>query len=152
MGARPAVRLLFALWILYGFGYLTAWQRLETQVQGTVVSSRDVPSTGAPRYATYYMIRGKNEQNSSYVAGCTDASLPRSLPVGTQLIKKKWDWGYQINGEYERFENVRFLHHHIGSRSRLSVVDWFQIWLELDSQFQGLRIRLLRTPHLHPPS
>jgi len=23
------------------------------------------------------------------------------LPVGTQLLKKRWDWGYQINGKFE---------------------------------------------------
>ena len=102
MATRSGVPLLFALWILYAFGYQTVWVRLNTQVEGTVISSHDTPSTGAPRYATEYLIRGQNGQNSSYVAGCTDASLPRSLPIGTQLVKKRWDWGYQINGKHER--------------------------------------------------
>ena len=98
--------MVFALWILYGFGYQTVWVRLNTQVNGTVIASRDIPSTGAPRYATEYLIRGSNGQNSSYVAGCTDASLQRSLPIGTQLLKKRWAWGYQINGKYEHDYNT----------------------------------------------
>jgi hypothetical protein len=100
VATRSAVPFLFAIWILYAFGYQTVWQRLNTQIQGTVISSRDIPSTGAPRYATDYLIRRQDGQNSSYVAGCTDASLPRSLPTGTQLIKKRWEWGYQLNGKY----------------------------------------------------
>jgi hypothetical protein len=84
---NPAIPLIFGLFILWGFGYETVGSRLKTQLEGVVVSSRDIPSTGAPRYATEYTLRGPDGRESLYVAGATDASLPRSMPVGTSLKK-----------------------------------------------------------------
>jgi hypothetical protein len=95
---RPLPLAIFALLILYICGFQVAWPRLILQVEGKVVSSQDVPSTGAPRYATYYLIQAPNGQIFPYVAGCTDASLPRSLPVGTNIIKRRWEWKPRLNG------------------------------------------------------
>lgn len=96
-GLNPIVLLLFGLWILWGFGVETVGTRLEAQFEGVVVSSRDVPPTRGPRYATEYTLRGKNGQNQIYIAGPTDASLPRDMPVGTYLNKQKWHLYYQRN-------------------------------------------------------
>jgi hypothetical protein len=95
---NPLVPLVFALWILWGFGLETVARRLEIQLDGVVVSSRDVPSKGAPRYVTEYQLRGNDGQDDSYVAGPTDASLPRSLPTGTHLTKRLWHLDYQKDG------------------------------------------------------
>ena len=91
------VLLLFGLWIIWGFGFDTVGRRLEIQFDGVVISSRDIPKTRGPRYATEYTLRGPNGQNQIYVAGPTDASLPRSMPVGTYLKKDRWHLDYERN-------------------------------------------------------
>jgi hypothetical protein len=96
---NPLVPLLFALWIIWGFGIETVGRRLAIELDGVVVSSLDHPSTGAPRYSTHYILRGPNGGDFSYVAGATDASLPRRLPVGTRLKKQKWHLDYEKNGQ-----------------------------------------------------
>jgi hypothetical protein len=96
---NPAIPLIFGLFILWGFGYETVGTRLKTQLEGVVVSSRDIPSTGAPRYATEYTLCGPDGRESVYVAGATDASLPRSMPVGTSLKKQRWHLNYEKNGQ-----------------------------------------------------
>lgn len=96
---NPVVPLVFALWILWGFGLETVGRRLEIQLDGVVISSQDVPSKGAPRYVTEYTLRGNDGQDHSYIAGPTDASLPRSLPVGTHLTKRPWRLDYEKDGQ-----------------------------------------------------
>jgi hypothetical protein len=86
--------------ILSIFGYDVWWQRLNIDVAGTVVSSVDSPTKGAPRYATSYTIRRTDGSLANYVAGPTIASLPRSMPVGTVILKKKWETGYEIDGHW----------------------------------------------------
>jgi hypothetical protein len=87
-----------AVWIFWAFGYATVWTRFTTEVNGVVISSRDIPSTGAPRYITEYIIRDPNGYNHKYVAGPTDASLKRSLPVGTRIRKTWGELDYDLNG------------------------------------------------------
>jgi hypothetical protein len=50
--ASPAVLLFFSLWILWGFGFETVGTRLRIQLNGAVISSRDIPPSRGPRYAT----------------------------------------------------------------------------------------------------
>ena len=83
----PIILIVSALWIFWGFGYQTVWQRFTTQLNGVVVSSRDIPSTGAPRYATEYVVHGEDGHDQTYLAGATDGSLERSLPIGTSIQK-----------------------------------------------------------------
>lgn len=99
MVPNPAAPLMFALFILWGFGYDTVGARLKIRLEGVVISSRDVPSTGAPRYATEYTLRAPDGRESVYIAGATDASLPRSLPVGTTINKQRWHLDYEKNGQ-----------------------------------------------------
>jgi hypothetical protein len=58
-----------AFWILWGFGFETVWQRLTLVVEGTIISSRDIPSKSSGRYVTEYVIRGPHGQDHRYVAG-----------------------------------------------------------------------------------
>jgi hypothetical protein len=68
-----------------------------------IISSRDIPSKGAPRYATEYVVRGADGQDHRYVAGATDASLDRSIPAGSQIQKKWGQLGYELNGQWQSF-------------------------------------------------
>jgi len=97
---NPYVILGFSLWLLYGFGYEALYQRLITQVEGVVVSSRDFRSPGNPRYVTEYVFRTRDGRETRYVAGPTDASLAQSMPVGTTISKKKWHLDYERDGEH----------------------------------------------------
>jgi hypothetical protein len=99
LAPNPVVPLIFGLWIIWGFGIETVGRRLDIELDGVVVSSLDHPSTGAPRYSTHYTLRGSDGGDYSYVAGATDASLPRSLPVGTRLKKQKWHLDYEKDGQ-----------------------------------------------------
>lgn len=82
------------------FGLYTLGTRLWTQLDGVVISSRDIPPDRGPRYATEYTLRGPRGQRSFYVAGPTDSSLPRSMPVGTILKKERWHLDYVRNGQH----------------------------------------------------
>ena len=91
------------IFILFGFGFETVGLRLWIDVDGTVTSSTDLPDRRAARYATDYTIRGPDGHESTYTAGATDASLARSLPVGTRLIKRRWELGYFVDGRWIAF-------------------------------------------------
>jgi hypothetical protein len=106
---KPIVLFVFGLWIIWGFGYQSLWKRLVTNVEGTVVSVRDIPSPLAPaRHGTEYAIRTADGNNISYTAGATDASLPRSMPIGTTIEKKRWHFSYERNGHKVEHFNVVF--------------------------------------------
>jgi hypothetical protein len=93
---NPIVLSLFGLWILWGFGYQTLWVRLMTRVEGTVVSARDIPYPLAPaRHGTEYVLRTREGDTGRYVAGATDASLPRNIPVGSYITKQRWQLSYE---------------------------------------------------------
>jgi hypothetical protein len=96
---NPAVILFFGLFILWGFGWSTLVARLRDSVDGTVVERRDIPSEGTPRYVSEYTIKASDGSIKTYVAGPTDASLPRSLPVGTRLKKVPWQLSYEQDGQ-----------------------------------------------------
>ncbi len=95
---RAWAKVLFGLFLLYAFGWETVGRRLQTSVDGVIVASRDVPSRGAPRYATEYTVRGANGEERVFWAGPTDASLERSMPIGTRIRKLRWHLDYEQNG------------------------------------------------------
>jgi hypothetical protein len=95
---NPFAFLLLGFWSLWGFGFQSLGTRLTAEVEGVVIASRDVPSTGAPRYGTEYTIRGPNGRDRSYSAGPTYGFLPRSMPVGTQIRKQRWHLDYERDG------------------------------------------------------
>jgi hypothetical protein len=100
---KATILILFGLWITWGFGWEVVGQRLSTSVNGVIVASRDVPSRGAPRYSTEYSIRADDGTEQVFWAGPTDASLPRSMPVGTHIRKDRWDLYYERDGRREDF-------------------------------------------------
>lgn len=99
----PVALIVAGLWVLWGFGYQTVLNRLLIAENGVITASVDAPYKGAPRYASYYTIRSEDGHELSYTAGATDASLERSLPVGTRLRKNRWELGYEINGRQVSF-------------------------------------------------
>ena len=103
---RIPIIFLFSLFVFWGFRYQTVWPFLNLELEGVVISSKDIPSTGVPRYVTDYIIRSSNGQNHTYVAGATDASLPRSMAVGTQIKKQRWSLYYERNGQWYSFPFV----------------------------------------------
>ena len=93
-----AVVFLWGLWMLWVFGS-TAWSYFTTEVDGTIISAQDIPYRGAPRYSTKYIIRASDGQNTNYVSGPNDGFLPRSMPVGTTLLKQSGEMSYERNGQ-----------------------------------------------------
>jgi len=100
---RIVPALLGAIWILWGFGYETVWQRFTTAVDGVIVSRHDDPSPGAPRYASEYVVRDNSNHDQTYTAGATDASLERGLPVGARIEKRWGELGYRVNDTWVAF-------------------------------------------------
>ena len=78
------------------FGTNEIGQRLLIDIEGTVLSSR---TTTGNRPVTYYVVRGENGKEFQYIAGATDMSLPRELPEGTSIKKKKFELSWQQNGK-----------------------------------------------------
>ena len=105
---RPIVLAIWALWMIWAFGLATLGIRLWVQLDGTVTSSRDIPSTRGSRYTTEYTILGSDGREFHYTAGPTDASLPRSMPVGTKLNKRRWKLGYEQDGTWVNDFGVTF--------------------------------------------
>jgi hypothetical protein len=86
---------LFAVWTLY-VGVSSLSTRLLTSVDGTVVSSS---TTQGVRPVTYYTVQSSDGRQQSLIAGPTDGSLPRQMPVGTIIQKKKFELSYSRNGK-----------------------------------------------------
>jgi hypothetical protein len=95
----PLALAVWSLWIIWGFGFYTLGTRLWAQLDGVVIASRDFPSTRGPRYVTEYVVRGPDGRESLYTANSTDSTLPRSMPVGTSLKKKRWHLDYERDGQ-----------------------------------------------------
>lgn len=96
---QPQGLLIWGLWILWAFGLQTFFVFLITEVDGIIVSSRDIPPNRGPRYATEYTLRAPDGHEFAYLAGATDATLPRSMPVGTRLKKERWQLSYERDGQ-----------------------------------------------------
>jgi hypothetical protein len=103
---RLLVFLLFPLFVFWVFGYQTVWPFLNLELEGVVVSSADSPSRGAPRYVTEYTIHGADGETQAYIAGPTDASLPRSMAVGTRIKEHRWSLYYERDGRWYSFPFV----------------------------------------------
>jgi hypothetical protein len=71
-------------------------QRLLIEVDGIVISSQ---TSAGNRPATTYAILTANGSQHQYVAGATDQSLPRRLPEGTRISKRKYDLSWEQNGQ-----------------------------------------------------
>ena len=79
------------------------YQRAAIQLDGTISSSKT--SCVQPennRCATVYVVEDHNGSKTEYVAGPTDHSLLRRLPVGTEIVKSKWSLNYSIDQKLNR--------------------------------------------------
>jgi hypothetical protein len=97
---RPFALAIWSIWMIWVFGFYTLGVRLWTRLDGTITSSRDVPLDRGPRYITEYTLRTVDGRDTSYTAGPTDSSIPRSMPVGTVLQKRRWRLGFERNGSW----------------------------------------------------
>jgi len=86
---------LFAAWAFYA-GASSFADRLLTTVDGTIILSRTTPGV---RPVTYYTFLAPDGQQMHLVAGPTDGSLPRKMPVGTVIQKRKFELAYARNGQ-----------------------------------------------------
>lgn len=105
---RPWVLILFGAFILWGFGWETIGLRLEMQANGVIVAEKDVPPSRSSRYATEYTLRAQGGTESILWAGATDASLPRDMPIGTRIDKRRWHLGYKRDGKFVSFDQKYF--------------------------------------------
>lgn len=96
----PVILICTGLWILWGFGYQTVGLRLGTALDGVVIAREPIPRN---RYVhgtgTIYVVRGNDGVTQKYVAGATDGSLPRNIPLGAHITKRKWELSYLLNGK-----------------------------------------------------
>lgn len=94
--------LAFAL-LAWLFAGSEIYQRAAIELHGAIVSA--VTSCMQPannRCATEYVVKSQDGSEHSYVAGPTDKALPRRLPIGTQIDKRKWSLSYTVDGQERR--------------------------------------------------
>jgi hypothetical protein len=93
---RLPVFVIAGAWFLFMVLY-TLFGRLTTEVDGTIISRQIISE---PRRGTIYSLRDSKGNLETYVAGATDASLSRDIPIGTHVTKKRWHLGYNLNDNY----------------------------------------------------
>ena len=85
------------LGLLFSAGEIYA--RASIALRGTIVSSKtDCVQPYNNRCASVYLIEDSRGTRTEYVAGPTDHSLKRALPVGTSIDKSRWSLTYVVNG------------------------------------------------------
>jgi hypothetical protein len=82
--------------LVFLFGANEIIQRLLIEVDGTIISSE---TTTGNRPSTTYVIRGSDGSQRLYIAGPTDQSLPRRLPQGTHVSKRRYELPWRQNGQ-----------------------------------------------------
>ena len=90
-GSIGVLGLLFCLCEIYA--------RASISLDGTIVFSKS--SCVQPynnRCATVYVVEDPRGARTDYIAGPTDHSLKRYLPVGTSIQKARWSLSYMVDG------------------------------------------------------
>jgi hypothetical protein len=88
------------LMIFWTAGYIGVWNRLQINVEGKVISRKDLPQTPSTHGPTsVYRLQGSDGSIREYTATTNDPSLPRTIPVGAYVVKRKWELQYLLNGE-----------------------------------------------------
>ena len=96
--AGPGVLLVLALVTLPTCGYNGVWQRYQLDLQGTVTARQDFPRTKRSRGpTTQYTLQANDGTILEYTATPGDASLPRTIPVGVHVTKRKGELFYFLN-------------------------------------------------------
>jgi hypothetical protein len=96
----PGILLVLALGILSTFGYNGVWQRYQLDLAGTVTARQVLPQdkfTHSPT-TTLYTLKAGDGSIHEYTATRNDPSLPRTLPVGVNVTKRKGEMFYSVNG------------------------------------------------------
>jgi hypothetical protein len=96
--AVPGILLILAIMIFWTFGYLGVWHRLQIDVEGTVTARQDFPQnkyTHGP--TTRYILKKGDGTIREYTATHADPSLPRTIPVGVHVTKRKGELFYFLN-------------------------------------------------------
>lgn len=97
--AAPGILLVFAIGIFWTVGYNGVWHRLRLDVEGTVTARRDFPQnkyTHGP--TTRYTLKKADGTIREYTASRNEPSLPRTIPVGVNVTKRKGEIFYALNG------------------------------------------------------
>lgn len=99
-GQRPYFAL-FLFGLMIGFmGVAEPYERLAINVDGRISSVvTECVEPQHSRCATVYVVETPSGVKQTYIAGPTDHSLKRYLPVGTVLQKRRWKLSYQINDQ-----------------------------------------------------
>ena len=85
------------------------YQRAVIHLDGTIISSQTTcvqPENN--RCATVYIVESRNGSKTTYIAGPTDDSLLRRLPVGTEIVKGKWSLNYSVDQKLNRGFPTKF--------------------------------------------
>ena len=99
-GQRPYFGVLLVGLVLGFMGISEPYERLVISVDGRVSSAAaKCIEPQHSRCATEYVVEADSGVKQTYIAGPTDQSLKRYLPVGTTLQKRKWELAYRIDGK-----------------------------------------------------
>jgi len=93
---QPAALLAFSLWIFY-VNYSTIAGRLEIEADGTIVKREGNTRYDRPGGAIY-TLAAPDGSLRTLATGSTDSSLPRNLPIGRHLVKRKNELSYTLDG------------------------------------------------------
>ena len=89
----------FALGLI---GMMNIYRRASFTAQGTIVSSKSNCLNGQhARCSSTYVLAKVGSASETFIAVPAEYSLPKLLPVGTRVDKKKWHLTYSINGVEE---------------------------------------------------
>lgn len=91
------------LFILAGYFCISIFPLRQLEISGTIISSeRQVFEQGAnyQKYYTEYILQSKDGREVEYKATGYGDSLPKDMPVGTMIDKKKGELGYMKNNEW----------------------------------------------------
>jgi hypothetical protein len=97
--AAPGILLIFAIGIFWTAGYNGVWYRARIDVEGTVTARKDFPPnkyTHGP--TTRYTLKTGDGTIREYTATHAEPSLPRTIPVGVSVTKRKGEMFYSLNG------------------------------------------------------
>ena len=99
-GALLAMMVALPLAIFWTAGYLGIWHRLQLEFDGKVISRQDLAQTRQTHGPTsVYRLQGSDGSIREYTATTSDADLPRTIPVGADIVKRRWDLHYLSNGQ-----------------------------------------------------
>ena len=98
--AMPAFLIVVAVGIFWTFGYNGIWHRLQIDIEGKITARQDLPQTVYTHGpTTLYTLQQGDGSVHEYTATLVDPSLPRTLPVGAYVTKRKGEVTYFLNGK-----------------------------------------------------